>query len=58
MAILSGLFLQIMLVHRHAHTEVADRKNVGPAQSKYQEHVSRPHADSFHLREVFDDLVV
>src|SRR6266700_1631318 len=53
-----GPFLEIMLVHGHAYPKVTDRKNVGAAQRKHQEHVSSPDADALHLREMFDDLVV
>ena len=38
--------------------EIADRQDVRPMQPEHQEHLRRPAADPFHVRQRRDDLIV
>jgi hypothetical protein len=43
---------------RVLNSQIQLGKDIGSPESEHEEHLNRPAADSFHLHESFDDLVV
>src|SRR5450755_2650837 len=50
--------LVVVLSNGSLHAIVAGRQNIGPAQRKHEEHMRRPDADAFDLREMGNHIVV